>query len=115
MVEFCPKCGTMLRPQRESNGRNVLLCPKCGYRKEVGKSGKYVLSQDIRHSERERTLVIEGGGDVRILPKIKGEVTCPKCGNDEAYYWMMQTRRADEPPTRFYRCTRCNHVWREYE
>jgi len=40
---------------------------------------------------------------------------CPKCGHNEAYYWFMQTRAADEPPTRFYKCTRCGYVWREYE
>ncbi|MCD6114052.1 MAG: transcription factor S, partial [Thermoprotei archaeon] len=40
---------------------------------------------------------------------------CPKCGNREAYVWMMQTRAADEPPTRFYRCTKCGYTWREYE
>jgi len=27
---------------------------------------------------------------------------------------MIQTRAADEPPTRFYRCTKCGHTWREY-
>ncbi|MEM4865380.1 MAG: hypothetical protein QXY09_02690 [Acidilobaceae archaeon] len=26
----------------------------------------------------------------------------------------MQTRAADEPPTRFYRCTKCGYTWREY-
>ena len=42
-------------------------------------------------------------------------VKCPKCGHDEAYYKIIQTRRADEPPTRIYKCTKCGHVWREYE
>jgi len=113
MVEFCPKCGSLLVPRRTDN-KNTLVCPKCGFSKSA-ESVRYVLSQDIKHHEREKTLVIEKGEDVRALPKIKGMVTCPKCGHDEAYYWMIQTRRADEPPTRFYRCTKCGHVWREYE
>jgi len=46
------------------------------------------------------------------LPVTKAE--CKKCGSD-GILWMMQTRSADEPSTRFYRCTKCNHTWREYE
>jgi DNA-directed RNA polymerase subunit M len=28
---------------------------------------------------------------------------------------MVQTRRADESATQFFRCTKCGHTWREYE
>ena len=27
---------------------------------------------------------------------------------------IRQTRAADEPETRIYRCCKCNHSWREY-
>ncbi|RLG87398.1 MAG: transcription factor S, partial [Thermoprotei archaeon] len=42
-------------------------------------------------------------------------VRCPRCGYDEVYYWEVQTRAADEPTTRFFKCARCGYVWREYE
>ena len=42
------------------------------------------------------------------------DAECPKCGNMKAEYWEIQTRSADEPPTRFHRCTKCRHTWREY-
>ena len=43
------------------------------------------------------------------------KVLCPKCEKTvEAEWAMQQTRGADEPPTRFYRCKTCGHVWREY-
>ncbi|MCK4973458.1 MAG: transcription factor S, partial [Candidatus Heimdallarchaeota archaeon] len=29
--------------------------------------------------------------------------------------WMVQTRSADESPTRFFRCTACGETWREYD
>jgi len=46
------------------------------------------------------------------LPTIK--IDCGKCGNDQAVWWMLQTRSADEPTTQFYRCIKCNHTWRNY-
>jgi DNA-directed RNA polymerase subunit M len=40
---------------------------------------------------------------------------CPQCEHSKAYFWLQQTRAADEPPTQFFRCTKCKHVWREYK
>ena len=41
-------------------------------------------------------------------------VECPKCGNNQAYTWQVQTRGADESSTQFFRCTKCNYTFREY-
>jgi DNA-directed RNA polymerase subunit M len=115
MVEFCPKCGSLLVPQKSGDSKTVLVCRKCGFKKTTDTGNKYTLSQNIKHVEQDKILIIENAEATKTLPKVKGHVICPKCGNDEAYYWILQTRRSDEPPTRFYRCTKCNHVWREYE
>ncbi len=37
---------------------------------------------------------------------------CPKCGNNQARWWIVQTDSADEPSTQFFRCTKCMHTWR---
>ncbi|MEE9241845.1 MAG: zinc ribbon domain-containing protein, partial [Nitrosopumilaceae archaeon] len=42
------------------------------------------------------------------------KIDCEKCGNNEAVWWMLQTRSADEPTTQFYRCIKCSHTWRNY-
>ena len=39
---------------------------------------------------------------------------CPKCKHGKAYYWLVQTRAGDEPETRFFRCEKCKHTWRDY-
>lgn len=52
--------------------------------------------------------------DISSAPLPKTEVECPKCGHNEAYWWMIQTRSADEAPTTFYRCVNCGHTWRDY-
>lgn len=56
--------------------------------------------------------IAEIGENSTALPTTK--VECPKCGNTHAYWRLEQTRAADEPPTRIYRCTNCGHTWREY-
>ncbi|GGP22093.1 transcription factor S [Thermocladium modestius] len=109
-LKFCPKCKSIM-VLAKINGKSVYRCPKCGYVEEVDPSSKHVERMVIERKASDDPIVLEDAGS--SLPKIKAY--CPKCGNDEAYYWVQQTRAADEPPTRFYRCTRCGYSWREYE
>ena len=50
---------------------------------------------------------------IETLPT--ANVGCEKCGNNEAVFWELQTRSADESATRFFRCTECQQTWREYD
>lgn len=97
---FCPKCKLLMFP---NNGK--LECRKCGYTKEVEKEKRSI----IKKREEKGMLILPE--TIETLPKIK--VKCPKCDNDEAYWVLRQMRGADEPETRIYRCTKCNHSWRE--
>ncbi|HDH81842.1 MAG: transcription factor S [Thermoplasmata archaeon] len=99
---FCPKCGSLLYPEGDE-----MVCRKCGYHKK--KEGSRVVVSSRK--EKELT-VIEENEDTNVLPKTN--VRCPKCGNNEAYWILLQTRAADEPETRIYTCTKCGHRWREY-
>ena len=89
---------------------NCFKC-KCGYEKEITKEQKneYEVSEKVSSKEN----IIVKGDDVRTLPTTR--VICPKCGNKVAYWWLQQTRRADESETRFLRCTKCGQTWREYD
>jgi len=113
MTKLCPKCGGLMRPQR-INGKLYLVCTRCGYRVEADSSAtkEFRVSTRIEHKPDEKTLVLKGEDEANL--PVTHEVTCPKCGWHEAYYWMVQTRAADEPPTRFFKCTRCGYTWREY-
>ena len=97
---------------KKTNGKNIYKCNKCGYEEETSQS--ITLTTKVKHTIKEKTLVLEEEEMPAGSQKIKG-VICPACKNDEAYFWILQTRRADEPPTRFYKCTKCGKVWREYE
>jgi len=42
------------------------------------------------------------------------QIKCPKCKNNEAYFWTLQTRSGDESETKFYKCKKCDYTWRKY-
>ncbi|MFQ6010336.1 MAG: transcription factor S [Candidatus Aenigmatarchaeota archaeon] len=110
-MEFCDKCGGLLVPKKKGK-KAILICRKCGKRKtKVDKKGIKITTEGEKHEKK--IVVVERKARFEALPKT--DIECPKCGNMEAYWWMQQTRSGDEPPTRFYRCTKCNHTWREYE
>lgn len=97
---FC-ECGGMFK---KSDGR--LVCRSCG------KLSKQDL--DIKVTQNKKRKGIQVVEDNKPdLPTTKKE--CPKCENNEAYWWLIQTRSSDEPPTQFYKCTKCKHTWREYK
>lgn len=102
MMAFCPKCGSIMKP--DSNKGGALACGKCGFVSGL-KAGK------LTESARQETK-IDIAEEREVHPSVKAE--CPKCGNDDAVFWTQQTRSADEAETRFYRCTKCKHTWREY-
>ncbi len=109
MIKFCPNCGNLLRPDKEE--RNKLICRVCGYL-EVTKTEINFEVKLSNKQKRTKEIIIDEGSKIHSLPT--AEVSCPKCGNELAYWWLVQTRRADEPPTTFYRCTKCNYTWRDY-
>jgi DNA-directed RNA polymerase subunit M len=102
---FCPKCGAILVPKKES-GKYVLSC-SCGY---TNKETENTTLKETVKKEKDLEVVDE---DFEAKPKVN-DVECPKCANKEAYFWLQQTRSSDEPETKFYKCTACKHTWRDY-
>lgn len=101
-MEFCPKCGSVLL-----NSDKKSKCVNCGYVAE-----KVNLESAEKGKVKSEIAVIDDGeGEVHPIMEAK----CPKCGNKEAYFWMLQTRAGDEASTRFFKCTKCKHTWREYK
>lgn len=87
----------------------VLTCPKCG---EVTRHADPMVQ---KLGNAKESVVVIGRKDeksIQTLPTMK--VNCQKCGNGEAFYWMVQTRGGDEASTQFFRCKKCGGTWREY-
>ena len=80
---------------------------KCSYTAK----GKVKIESTEQMKESKKTAVIKEK-DSNVMPTVA--VVCAKCGNKEAYFWTAQTRAADEAETKFFKCTKCKHTWREY-
>jgi transcription factor S len=101
-MEFCPKCGCVLVEKNKSSS-----CPRCNY-----KSKDKIKLETSENIETKKEVTVITNNDVDVFPVINA--TCSKCDNKEAYFWTSQTRAGDEAETRFFRCTKCRHTWREY-
>ncbi|MHC1590629.1 MAG: transcription factor S [Candidatus Helarchaeales archaeon] len=112
-MEFCPECESLLYPQKNAKGKMVLKCRKCGTEIPLKKNTNVEpvkIKEELNHEEEDIPVIED---EIDTLPT-RREI-CEKCGNDQAFYWQVQTRSADESMTTFFRCTKCKHTWREYE
>jgi DNA-directed RNA polymerase subunit M len=97
-----------MKPKSEG----ILVCPQCGFksRKEEDEGKKDGVAR--KEAGSEASLKVMEGETVDALPTTSME--CPQCKNGTAFWWMLQTRSADEATTQFFRCTKCSHTWRNY-
>jgi DNA-directed RNA polymerase subunit M len=100
-MEFCPKCGAVLIQKRKNYG-----CARCEYSTKE----KLKLRTSEKIEEKNKVAVIKK--EINMLPVVVEK--CKQCGNDKAYFWTIQTRAGDEAETKFFKCTKCDHTWREY-
>ena len=104
-MKFCPKCEVKLK-----NTDSGLQCSQCNYTEGLKEKPS---KKPINEEEPDFSLLAFEENEVdESLPTVK--IECEKCGHDEAVGWMFQTRSADEPTTRFYRCQKCKYTWRDY-
>ena len=81
-----------------------MTCSSCKYTAAEGKI--------TDKKEKRKEVDVVDKKQESVYPKVKED--CKECGNTEAYFWTHQTRSSDEPETRFFKCTKCEHTWREY-
>lgn len=106
-MQFCPKCKALLIPLKKKN-KIIMKCPSCNYKSN--KKQNIILKEQVKLAKKDKIEIIDKS--ITTLPKTNEE--CPKCHHNKAYYWLVQTRAADEAATRFFRCTKCGNTWRSY-
>ncbi|MGD6932780.1 MAG: transcription factor S [Candidatus Bathyarchaeia archaeon] len=114
-MEFCEKCGSRLVPRKISSGNQVMLmlvCNKCQYKKpESEEEIIRTTGKVIEHNPKQFVAVIGKEDQLNTMPTV--HIECPRCGNNTANVWQVQTRGSDESSTQFLRCTNCNYTFRE--
>lgn len=95
----------MLAPIKKDE-KIVLRCVKCNYETYKGEKALSKLK-----SEEKIVVIGKKAQKIKTLPTAK--IECPKCNHNEAYFWIVQTRGADESSTQFFRCVQCQYTWRE--
>jgi DNA-directed RNA polymerase subunit M len=108
-MKFCDVCGNLLIVKNDKN-KKFLYCRNCGKKFELQEGDTFLLTTKGNEKQKEVSVITHRESEFSIT-----KVLCPKCQNMEDAEWtLIQTRAGDEPPTRFYRCLKCGHVWREY-
>ena len=102
-MEFCPRCGSVI----VVNDNMKAACAKCSYKPR----GKVKIESSEKIDKADKVAVIEEK-ELTTYPRV--EMKCSECKHKECYFWTLQTRSSDEPETKFYKCTKCDHTWREY-
>ncbi len=103
-MEFCPDCKSIMVPIE-----GMMVCRKCGKKIKQTKSDSLVS----RTEQTKRQITVIEEEEAAGLPTTRAR--CPECGHNVAYWWLRQLRSADESEVRFFRCTKCNCTWREYD
>ncbi|ELZ01134.1 transcription termination factor Tfs [Natrialba chahannaoensis JCM 10990] len=106
-MQFCDDCGSMMMAEDDR-----MVCTNCGAASERDRDreDEFITTESQTDDE-----VIESDENANFEGKPKAtDVVCDECGTQEAWYTLKQTASADEPPTRFFKCTECGHRWRGY-
>ncbi|CAD6503625.1 BgTH12-03285, partial [Blumeria graminis f. sp. triticale] len=110
----CPSCSNALTvstvvPLGEHEPVNRLECQTCPYQYVITK--QYYERKVFVRKEREDVFGGPGAWDNAD----KAQMQCPKegCDGEEAAFFQVQIRSADEPMTGFYKCMTCGNRWRE--
>jgi DNA-directed RNA polymerase subunit M len=108
-MEFCPSCEKRMVLKRTKDG-SIFICPVCKCKKTLDSSATV---KAVTPKSREQIVVI-GKEDQGLKTSPTASIKCPKCENNLAYTWQVQTRAGDEGATQFFRCTKCGHTFRLY-
>jgi DNA-directed RNA polymerase subunit M len=116
-MKFCDDCGGMLVSEK-ADGESKMKCRSCGEFQEDVEADEMKVTEEKEEDPMDRLNVSSEDDEETTRPTTMKE--CPNCSEDkedekEHEWWMEQTRSSDEPPTRFYECTDCGNVHKEYD
>jgi transcription factor S len=113
-VQFCPHCEKLLK-KRKVGDKWVNACTSCDYQVDIVPDTPPIKKINKESLEKKRaetkTIVINEAERLKLVPESKN-ILCFRCKSHKIEYMQLQTRRADEPMTTFFRCANCGNRWR---
>ncbi len=106
-MQFCDDCGSMMKADGDR-----MVCTGCGAAtgRDRDREDAFISTESQIDDE-----IIESSEEANFEGKPTAtDVVCDECGTQKAWYTLKQTASADEPPTRFFKCTECGYRWRGY-
>ncbi|KAI6126808.1 hypothetical protein EDD17DRAFT_1557097 [Pisolithus thermaeus] len=105
-LHFCSECNNLLYPKADPQRRiMVYACRICRY-DEIG-DNKCVYRNDLLTVTKEQVGVTT---DLGSDPTLAHEnITCPRCGHEDAVFYQDQSKRKETRMILFFVCTKCNH------
>jgi len=100
--KFCPKCKSILIPERISLNTFVLKCTKCGFYKE--EKGEPLIRTDKMRNKGIGDGVINDGNELADYDN-----KCKKCGYGKAQIIEMGVSYSDEDDLILLKCGECGH------
>jgi len=92
-------------PKKEGS-KTFFYCSGCKTKQE----GSGIITEKSKSEVKKIEVIDESSQEIH--PVVDAEC---KCGNKKAYFWEVQTRAGDEPATKFFKCVKCKHIWRDYK
>ena len=113
---FCVDCGQLLDFELINNFS--VKCQKCGGETSLDTIKNHYIesSETFELSKLWMNKLKHKEDKLREEQKNKKAVieeTCPKCGYGKMYYYVLQTRSADEGSTVFYECIKCHYKFNQ--
>jgi transcription factor S len=93
---------------KEEKGKKYLQC-SCGYNTKKAAPVSSSIKEVMKGKKTEEFSVVSEQDTTLPLT----EEQCPSCGHGKAYWWTKQMRASDEPETKFLKCEKCKHTWRD--
>ncbi|KXN84422.1 DNA-directed RNA polymerase II subunit RPB9 [Leucoagaricus sp. SymC.cos] len=105
-LHFCSECNNLLYPKADQQRRvMVYACRICNY-DEFGEN-KCVYRNDLLTVTKEQVgVTTDLGGDPTLA---HSNITCPRCGNDDAVFYQDQSKRKETRMILFFVCAKCDH------
>ena len=92
---------------KEEKGKKYFIC-SCGNNTKSASAQKPSVIKEKGEAKKDYSIMSETD---TTLPST--EEVCPECGHGKAFWWTKQMRASDEPETKFLRCEKCKHTWRD--